>query len=138
MAAVVLPALVIATSSLGVVARIVRSSLIEQRRALYVRTARSKGTGSVRILVDHCMLNAAAPVLTILGLQTARIFDGAIVVETVFGWPGLGRALAEAVLNRDFPMIQGTILLIGSAYVLINLLVDIAIALIDPRVRASV
>ena len=135
---VVLPALVIATSSLGVVARIVRSSLIEQRRALYVRTARSKGTGSVRVLVDHCMLNAAAPVLTILGLQTARIFDGAIVVETVFGWPGLGRALAEAVLNRDFPMIQGTILLIGSAYVLINLLVDIAIALIDPRVRASV
>ena len=135
---VVLPALVIATSSLGVVARIVRSALIEQRRALYVRTARSKGAGSIRILVDHCMVNTAAPVLTVLGLQAARIFDGAIVVETVFGWPGLGRTLAEAVLNRDFPMIQGAILLIGSAYVLINLLVDTAIALIDPRVRASV
>ena len=135
---VVLPALVIATSSLGVVARTVRRALIEQSGAPYVRTARSKGAGPVRVLTDHCSVNVAAPVLTVLGLQAARIFDGAIVVETVFGWPGLGRALAEAVLNRDFPMIQGAILVIGTAYVGINLLVDIAIALIDPRARASV
>lgn len=135
---VVLPALVIATSSLGVVARIVRSALIEQGHALYVRTARSKGVPAGRVAVDHCLINVAAPVLTVLGLQTARIFDGAIVVETVFGWPGLGRALAEAVLNRDFPMIQGAILAIGAAYVAINLLVDVAIALIDPRARAGV
>lgn len=135
---VVLPALVIATSSMGVVARIVRRALMEQRQALYARTARAKGVPPVRVLIDHCLINVAAPVLTILGLQAARIFDGAIVVETVFGWPGLGRALAEAVLNRDFPMIQGAILVIGIAYVVINLLVDIAIALIDPRARASV
>lgn len=135
---VVLPALVVATSSMGVVARIVRSALVEQRQALYARTARSKGAGPGRILADHCSVNVAAPVLTVLGLQAARIFDGAIVVETVFGWPGLGRALAEAVLNRDFPMIQGTILVIGVAYVGVNLLVDIAIALIDPRARATV
>ena len=135
---VILPALVVATSSLGVVARIVRSALIQQRQAPYVRTARSKGAGPIRILKNHCSANAAAPVLTVLGLQAARIFDGAIVVETVFGWPGLGRALAEAVLNRDFPMMQGAILAIGLAYVGINLLVDVAIALIDPRARAGV
>ncbi len=134
---VVLPALVIATSSVGVVARVVRRALIEQRQALYARTARSKGVAPLRVLTDHCLVNTAAPVLTVLGLQAARIFDGAIVVETVFGWPGLGRALAEAVLNRDFPMIQGAILVIGIAYVVINLLVDTAIALIDPRARAS-
>ncbi|MBJ3776013.1 ABC transporter permease [Acuticoccus sp. 2012] len=135
---VVLPALVIATSSAGLVARFVRSSLIVAMGEPHVRTAFAKGLGRREVLLHHVAPGAMAPILTVLGLQAARMFDGAIVVETVFAWPGLGRLLVDAVMGRDYPVLQGALLLIGTATILINLLVDVAISAIDPRIGDAV
>lgn len=134
----VLPALVVGLSVAGLTARFVRSCMVDVQRADFMRTAHAKGLGSRHILLRHALPNALVPIVTLIGLQTARMFDSIIVVETIFGWPGLGRLLTEAVLGRDFPVLQACILAIGVVYVLINLVVDLCVAAIDPRVSGAV
>jgi peptide/nickel transport system permease protein len=103
-----------------------------------MRTAAAKGLTPTSALLRHALPNAAPAIVTLAGLQLARIFDGVIIVETLFGWPGIGRLLVESLLNRDFPLIQATFLVIAVGYVVINLAVDLAIASLDPRVREVV
>ncbi|MEM1050034.1 MAG: ABC transporter permease [Pseudomonadota bacterium] len=134
----VLPTLVIATSISGVLARFVRASLLDELSRPYVRTARAKGLGDTRILIAHAAPNILPATLTLTGLQLARVFDGMIVVETLFAWPGIGSLLLESLLNRDYPLIQGCFLIIASGYLLINLTVDYLITLYDPRVTEAV
>nr|WP_319391183.1 ABC transporter permease [uncultured Cohaesibacter sp.] len=138
LAHVVLPALVIATSVTGVIARFVRARLLDELSQDYVRTANAKGMGRLRILLSHVVPNILPSTLTLTGLQFARIFDGMIVVETIFAWPGIGSLLVESLFNRDYPLIQMCFLVIASGYVVINLVVDYLITLIDPRVRGAI
>ncbi|WP_417829422.1 ABC transporter permease [Thalassospira sp.] len=134
----VLPTMVIATSIAGVLSRFVRGSLLEELSKPYIRTAKAKGNGRLRTVLRHAIPNTAPGLLTFAGMQFARIFDGMIIVETLFAWPGLGRFLVESLLNRDYPAIQACFLLIASSYILINLAVDIVIAIYDPRAREVV
>ncbi|PLW77201.1 ABC transporter permease [Cohaesibacter celericrescens] len=131
----VLPTLVIATSISGILVRYIRSSLLDEASQDYVRTAKAKGLGSLRIFFKHVTPNILPATLTLAGLQLARIFDGMIIVETLFAWPGLGSLLVEALLNRDYPLIQACFLVIASSYILINLAIDYVITIYDPRVR---
>lgn len=135
---IVLPTLVIGTSIAGVSTRYIRSLLLDEAGRPYMRTAAAKGVGRLAALVRHAGPNAFPAVLTLAGLQFARIFDGMIVVETLFGWPGIGRLLVESLLARDFPIIQACFLVIGCAYVLVHLVVDVAIAAFDPRAGEAV
>ncbi|MEM6761244.1 MAG: ABC transporter permease [Pseudomonadota bacterium] len=134
----ILPAAVIATASMGLTARYVRASLIEALAAPHVRTALAKGLSPRATLFSHALPAALPGILTLLGLQAARMFDGAIVVETIFAWPGLGRLFVDAILNRDYPVLQAAILAVGTTYILINLAVDCAAAALDPRMRRAV
>ncbi|WP_029010978.1 ABC transporter permease [Azospirillum halopraeferens] len=135
---VVLPALVVGTSLSGVIARFVRSTCAEELPRAYVRTGRAKGVGEVPLMLRHVLPNTMVPVLALLGLQAARVFDGIVVVETVFAWPGLGRLLVDAILSRDFPVIQGCLLVLGVVYAGLHLAVDVAAMLVDPRIRGAV
>ena len=134
----VLPTLVIGTSVCGVTTRYARSLLLDEAGRPYMRTAAAKGLTPLGALLRHALPNAAPAIVTLAGLQFARIFDGVIIVETLFGWPGIGRLLVESLLNRDFPLIQASFLVIAVGYVATNLLVDLAIAALDPRVREVV
>ncbi|UOM35072.1 ABC transporter permease [Acuticoccus sp. I52.16.1] len=134
----ILPTVVIGTSICGVTTRYIRSLLLDENGKPYMRTALAKGLSPMGALVHHAGPNVLPAVLTLAGLQFARIFDGVIIVETMFAWPGIGRLLVESILNRDFPLIQATFLVIAVAYVVTNLLVDCAIAAADPRVREIV
>jgi len=134
----VLPALVVGTALTGVLARMVRSALLEVLGADFIRTARAKGLHPARVVLAHAFPNAAAPVLTVLGLHLGKMFDSIVVVEAVFGWPGLGRLLVDAILARDGPVIQGCLLVIGTATVVIHLLTDIAVNRVDPRAKGAV
>jgi len=134
----VLPSLVIGTSIAGVSTRFFRSLLLDEAGRPYMRTARAKGVGRLPALVAHAGPNVLPAALTLIGLQFARIFDGAIVVEVLFAWPGIGRLLVEALMARDFAIIQACFLVIGTAYVLTNLLVDLVISRIDPRLQGAV
>ena len=132
---IVLPAVTLAATTMPVVARMTRSSVLEVLRQDYVRTARSKGLNPRVVLLRHVMRNAAIPIITVIGLQLGYLFSGAIIVETVFGWPGLGRLLVDSINNRDTPVVQGGILLIGTIFILINLSVDVIYAFANPRIR---
>lgn len=134
----VLPTLVIGTSVCGVTMRYIRSLLLDEAGRPYMRTAAAKGLTPLSALIRHALPNATPAIVTLAGLQFARIFDGVIIVETLFGWPGIGRLLVESLQNRDFTLIQATFLVIAAGYVLTNLLVDVAITLLDPRVRGAV
>lgn len=134
----VLPTLVIGTSVCGVSTRYIRSLLLDEAGRPYMRTAAAKGLTPLGALLRHALPNAGPAIVTLAGLQFARIFDGVIIVETLFGWPGIGRLLVESLFSRDFPLIQASFLVIAVGYVLTNLLVDLAIALIDPRAREIV
>lgn len=131
----VLPALTLGLVASGVVARLVRSTMLEVLRQEYVTTARSKGLRERTVILRHALRNAMIPVVTVVGLQFGGLLSGAVIIETVFARRGLGRLAAEAVLRRDFPMVQGTILFAALGYVLINLLVDISYAWFDPRIK---
>lgn len=131
----VMPAVVLACTQVGLIARLTRGSVIEVLQADYIRTARSKGVGFAGLLFWHVARNAAVPTVTVIGLQTGMLLGGAVVTESVFNWPGVGRLLIQAVLYRDYPMIQGLILLFGITFVLINLTVDLVNMMIDPRLR---
>jgi ABC-type dipeptide/oligopeptide/nickel transport system permease component len=134
--ALILPSISLGLFVAGGLARLVRSSLIEVMAQDYIRTARAKGLSRIRVIAWHAMRNAVIPPLTLLGIQFALLMGGAVVTETVFARPGIGRLLVQAVLDKDFPVVQGVVVLTTAAYVLINVLIDIAYGLIDPRVQA--
>ncbi|HMM40538.1 MAG TPA: ABC transporter permease [Thermomicrobiales bacterium] len=131
----ILPALTLGLVASGVVARLVRSTMLEVLRQEYVTTARSKGLSERIVILRHALRNALIPVVTIVGLQFGGLLSGAVIIETVFARRGLGRLAAEAVLRRDFPMVQGTILVAAIGYVIVNLLVDLSYAWLDPRIK---
>lgn len=131
----VLPAVTLALPSIAVVARMTRSTMLEVLREDFVRTAAAKGVGQRQTLYKHTLRNALIPVVTIMGLQLGQMLGGAVLTETVFAWPGVGRLTVFAVFNRDFILMQGLVLVLALVYLLINLLVDLSYGLIDPRVR---
>jgi peptide/nickel transport system permease protein/oligopeptide transport system permease protein len=133
----VLPAVSLATFSLAVIIRLTRSSMIETLHQDYVRTARAKGLPQTLVVARHALGNSLIPVLTIAGLQFGQLLAGAALTETVFDWPGLGRLVVTAVFNRDYPTIRGAILLIAATFILVNLIVDLTYAALDPRIRYS-
>ena len=135
LARLVLPALTLGYGAAGVIARLVRSSMLEVLRIEYVTTARSKGLAERRVVYRHALRNALIPVITIVGLQFGALLGGTVVIETVFARQGIGRLLVGAILYKDFPLVQGIVLFTASAYVLVNLLVDLGYALTDPRIR---
>jgi ABC-type dipeptide/oligopeptide/nickel transport system permease component len=134
--ALILPSIALGLFIAGGLARLVRNSIIEVMGQDYIRTAYAKGLTAARVVGRHAMRNAVIPPLTLLGIQFALLIGGAVVTETVFARPGIGRLLVQAVLEKDFPVVQGVVVLTTAAYVLINLLIDIAYGIIDPRVQA--
>ena len=133
--ALVLPSLSLGLISAGVIARLTRASLVEVLVEDYMRTARAKGLPKRIIYLRHALRNAFLPVLTILGLQFGAMLAGAVVTETVFSRPGLGRLVVSAILWKDYPLVQGIVLFMATTYVLVNLLVDVWAAWLDPRIR---
>jgi peptide/nickel transport system permease protein len=131
----ILPSLALSVGYIALIARITRTSVLEVLNEDYIRTARAKGLTEREMLIGHALRNAAVPILTIIGIGIAVLIGGAVVTESVFAIPGLGRLTVEAVLSRDFPVIQALILLFSTGYVLVNLLVDIGYAFLDPRIR---
>jgi peptide/nickel transport system permease protein/oligopeptide transport system permease protein len=133
----VLPAVTLALPSIAVLARMTRSSVLEVLRDDYIRTARAKGVAQRSILFKHTLRNALVPVITVLGLQLGQMLGGAVLTETVFAWPGMGRLTIFAIFNRDFVLMQGLVLVLAFLYVFVNLLVDLSYGLVDPRVTYS-
>jgi peptide/nickel transport system permease protein len=131
----ILPATTLSLVYSTVIARVTRAAMIEVLSQDYIRTARAKGAGSAAILFRHALKNAAVPVVTIVGIGIATLIGGTVVIENVFAIPGLGRLTVDAILHRDYPIIQGVVLLSSAAYVMINLLVDLSYTLLDPRIR---
>ncbi len=134
-ASVILPALTLGTGLAAVLSRMVRSSLLEVLGEDFIRTARAKGLAPLTVTLRHGLGNALLPVLTLLGLQLGALLGGAVVTETVFNWPGIGLLTIEAIQRRDYPVVQGCVLLIALGYVAVNLLTDLLYARADPRVR---
>jgi ABC-type dipeptide/oligopeptide/nickel transport system permease component len=132
---VALPALTLAVGSVALMARLTRSAMLEVLNQDYIRVARAKGLRESRVLLQHGLKNALLPVVTVLGLQVAYLLSGAVVTETVFAWPGIGRLAIFAIQTRDFPVVQGAVLVIALMFVLINLTVDLLYAFIDPRIQ---
>jgi len=133
----VLPAITLGAIASAIIARLTRSSMLEVLGQDYVRTARAKGLAWWGVVVRHALKNALIPVITIFGLQFGNLLAGAVIVETVFSRPGLGRLIVGAILAKDLPLVQGTVLFVASVYVLINVLVDVAYAVVDPRIRLT-
>ena len=131
----VLPTLALSTIYIALIARITRTSVIEVMGEDFIRTARAKGLGEGKVLMQHALRNAAVPIVTIIGVGVALLISGVVVTESVFNLPGLGRLVVEAVLARDYPVIQGLILLFSFVYILINLVVDVLYTVLDPRIR---
>ncbi len=131
----VLPAIVLGTIPLAVIARMTRSSMLEVLREDYVRTARAKGAGRFRVIAIHALRNALIPVLTVIGLQVGSLLAGAILTETIFSWPGIGKWLVEAIHRRDYAAVQGGILMTATIIIAVNLLVDVLYGVVNPRIR---
>lgn len=134
----VLPALTLGTGMAAVTTRLARSSILEVLRQDYIRTARAKGLTETMVTNRHVLKNSLIPVITIVGLQFGALLEGVVVVEVIFAWPGIGRLLYDSILARDYPVIQGCVFLIAVMYVMVNLLVDISYAWLDPRIRYEV
>jgi len=131
----ILPAIVLGTNPLAVIARMTRSAMLEVLGEDYIRTARAKGLSKFRVVSLHALRNALIPVVTVIGLQVGVLFTGAILTETIFSWPGVGKWLIEAIGRRDYPVLQGGMLLLGVIVMVVNLLVDVAYGVINPRIR---
>jgi len=131
----VLPAITLGTALAAVLSRMVRSSLLEVLGEDFVRTARAKGMPERIVIWKHALLNALLPVITLLGLQLGVLLGGAVITETVFSWPGLGKLTIDAILRRDYPVVQGTVLVISVTYVLVNMFTDMIYGMVDPRIR---
>ena len=133
----ILPSMVLGTIPLAVIARMTRSSMLEVMGDDYIRTARAKGVSPLRVVAVHALRNALIPVVTVIGLQTGVLLTGAILTETIFAWPGIGKWLVESVHRRDYPVLQGGILLVATTVMAVNLLVDALYGFIDPRIRRT-
>jgi peptide/nickel transport system permease protein len=132
----ILPALTLGTSSAAIIARMMRSTMLEILRQEYILTAHAKGASSWAVIFKHALRNALIPVVTVVGLTFGGLLSGAVLTETVFAWPGIGRLIVEeGILTRDYPIVQGAILMVALGFVLVNLLVDLLYAYIDPRIR---
>lgn len=131
----VLPAVTLAMYSMGRLARMVRSGLLEVLGEDYIRTARAKGLGPVRVMVTHATRNVLIPIVTVLGLDLAALLGGAVVTETVFAWPGIGRLAVQSIQTRDYPVVQAAVAITAAIYVGINLFVDVLYAVLDPKLR---
>lgn len=131
----ILPTIVLGTNPLAVIARMTRSAMLEVLGEDYIRTARAKGLSILRVVAVHALRNALIPVITVIGLQVGVLFTGAILTETIFSWPGVGKWLIEAISRRDYPVLQGGMLLLGAVVMAVNLLVDLAYGIINPRIR---
>jgi dipeptide transport system permease protein len=131
----ILPAIVLGTIPLAVIARMTRSSMLEVLEEDYVRTARAKGLSPFRVIGIHALRNALIPVVTTIGLQITTLMAGAVLTETIFSWPGVGNWLIESISRRDYPALQGGILLISGIVIFLNLLIDMLYSIINPRIR---
>ncbi len=136
-ASLVLPAITLALFSMGLIARQTRSAMLEVLGQDFVRTARAKGASRSAVLVRHALRNALLPIVTVIGLQFGFLLGGAVLTESVFAWPGVGRLLVDSIGSRDYPMVQGIVLLLSVVFIVINLLTDLVYALVDPRIRYS-
>jgi len=132
---VILPSFTLAAFVVAFIARMTRSSMIEVLSQDYTTTARSKGLKEQVVVIKHALKNALIPIITVIGLQFGMLLGGALLTETVFAWPGLGRLIVDSILARDYPVIQGAILVFGLLYILVNLMVDLLYAYVDPRIR---
>lgn len=132
---IILPTIALAVAPAGLIMRMMRSSMLEQLGQDYVTTARAKGLIENRVIYRHVVRNSMTPVVTSLGLQAGFLFTGSVIVENVFNWPGIGTMLLDSVINRDYPVIQGLVLMVALTFVLINLITDLTYGLIDPRIR---
>ena len=132
---VILPSITLAAFVVAFIARMTRSTMLETLSQDFTTTARSKGLRERVVIIKHALKNALIPIITVVGLQFGLLLGGAVLTETVFAWPGLGRLIVDSILARDYPMIQGTILVFGLLYILVNLVVDFLYALVDPRIR---
>ncbi|BDH44158.1 dipeptide ABC transporter permease DppB [Salmonella enterica subsp. enterica serovar Choleraesuis] len=132
---ILLPAIVLGTIPLAVIVRMTRSSMLEVLGEDYIRTARAKGLSRMRVILIHALRNAMLPVVTVIGLQVGTLLAGAILTETIFSWPGLGRWLIEGLQRRDYPVVQGGVLLVATLIILVNLLVDLLYGVVNPRIR---
>jgi peptide/nickel transport system permease protein len=133
----ILPAIALGSIPLAIITRITRASVLDVQNEDYVRTARAKGLAPITVDRRHVLRNALLPITTIIGLQVGLLLSGAVLTETVFAWPGIGSWLRDAIFNRDYPVIQGGILFVALIFVLVNLIVDISYAIINPRIRYS-
>lgn len=134
-ASYIMPSLTLAAFSIALVARMTRSSMLEVLGEDYVRTARAKGLGEQVVVMRHALKNALIPVITVIGLQFGTLLGGAVLTETVFGWPGMGQLLVDSIFARDYPMVQGIVLVFSFLFILVNLIVDITYAYVDPRIH---
>ena len=133
----ILPSIVLGSFALGIIARMLRSSLLAALGDDYVRTARAKGLSENKVVAGHAMRNALIPTITVLGLTFAGLLAGAVITETIFSWPGIGRYSVQAALKLDYPALLGVTLFVASVYILVNLIVDIVYGILDPRIRIS-
>ncbi len=131
----ILPALTLGAGVAAIVARVLRSSLLEILRSDYVKLARAKGAGETRTIMKHALRNALIPTVTVVGLQVGVLLGGNMIVETVFGWPGMGRMVVDAIFNRDFPLVQGTVMVYAFTFVAANLIVDILYTYLNPKIE---
>ena len=129
------PAVTLGAASAAILARMTRSGLLEVLRQEFMTTARAKGLAEPLVIGKHALKNALIPVVTVIGLQFGTLLSGAVLTETVFAWPGIGRLIVEAILARDYPVVQGAVLLTALTFVFVNLVVDLLYSLIDPRIR---
>jgi peptide/nickel transport system permease protein len=137
LAHLVMPSLVLAAFFAARIARLTRSSVLAALGEDYVLTARAKGLAASRVIGKHALRNAAIPVITLAGLEVGQLLGGAVITETIFAWPGLGRLTVQALLNRDFPVVLAGVFVTSVTYTLINLIVDLAYGWLDPRVRVA-
>jgi ABC-type dipeptide/oligopeptide/nickel transport system permease component len=135
LANLVLPAITLGAPLAAVLARMTRASVLEELRELYVLAARARGVSRARAILRHAFRNSLIPIVTVLGLQLGSVLTGAVITETIFAWPGVGRLLIQSISARDYPAVQGCVLLIAFTYVSTNLLVDVAYGFLDPRIR---
>lgn len=131
----ILPSITLGMASAALMARITRSSVLEVMRQDFITTARAKGVAERMVIYKHALKNALIPVVTVLGLQFGILLGGAVLTETVFAWPGVGRLLVDSILRRDYPVVQGTVMLLAFLFVIINLVVDVIYAFLDPRIH---
>lgn len=131
----ILPAITLGTSMAAILTRMVRSSMLDTLQEEYIKTARAKGLSESTVLMKHALRNAFLPIITILGLQFGSLLAGSIITETIFSWPGVGRLTIQAIVSRDYPLVQGCVLFIALGYVFINLLTDLLYLWVDPRIK---